>query len=543
MLLRRLREDESNPRLNAHVATSAAAIKPSESTRPARPINELLAEIKTCSHCEALETTSFPSNDVKELGTPGHGNNGREVHVIDGATVTTSAFRDSEAKEAPQSLSTETPCIALSSNIAEDEKAEARTTGMPPGLQWAAAPHPFRLGYRKVPFAQKGATWSPDGKCVLTSARDDCLRTHVLFRDEQPSDVHVGVCEAPSNIRAFAPTPIFNTEYHGSMQVVASLQDQPLRLFNVNDSTSKPIQQYQLMHETDDVQYIPVVSMKFTPDGLHFICGGLNTLAVFDINRRNPLACLRTHRMAKRKNRLDPYALSGYIMSFDYRHDGLLAAGTTSGKLGFYEDYGEGEVLMTENLPGYDSSISCGIEQLRWSPDGNLLYISRKQTNYISILDIRFHKRTLASLDGRPSNTNQRMEFDLIVQEDGYHVVAGGCDGVVRVWENPFVRSENQIKPDLEWKAHDGKFYRYSSSHLVRIAKFLLSTDIVANVAANPVYGGYLATTAGSMPYTTEDDYNTSDEDGEHGRGDDEKTEGQDFPVPPGWMKVWSFMD
>lgn len=330
------------------------------------------------------------------------------------------------------------------------------------------------------------------------------------------------------------------------MHVVVSVQDHPIRLFNINDPDSKTVQAYSLMSETDDVQFIKAASMKFKPDGRQFVCGGLNSVAIFDINRERPVAHLHTHHNSKRKNKLDPYALSGSILSLDYRHDGVLAVGTTSSKIGFYTNYGEGEAIISENFS--TKSAGEGIDALRWSPDGNYLYISQKRSNVINILDIRFSTRRLASLTNRPGNTTQSLSIDLKLHDNGYHVIAGGTDGVVRAWENPFTRSESSIRPDLEWKAHDGTCCPCSLTFSSSSTDYLWFTDIVANAVANPVYQNYLVTTAGSDKFPTEDEYDTSDdeEDSERAvakkrrRSEEERI--PDAPVLPGWMKIWSFM-
>lgn len=330
------------------------------------------------------------------------------------------------------------------------------------------------------------------------------------------------------------------------MHVVVSVQDHPIRLFNINDPDSKTVQAYSLMSETDDVQFIKAASMKFKPDGRQFVCGGLNSVAIFDINRERPVAHLHTHHNSKRKNKLDPYALSGSILSLDYRHDGVLAVGTTSSKIGFYTNYGEGEAIISENFS--TKSAGEGIDALRWSPDGNYLYISQKRSNVINILDIRFSTRRVASLTNRPGNTTQSLSIDLKLHDNGYHVIAGGTDGVVRAWENPFTRSESSIRPDLEWKAHDGTCCPCSLTFSSSSTDYLWFTDIVANAVANPVYQDYLVTTAGSDKFPTEDEYDTSDDDEDserivakkRGRSEEERV--PDAPVLPGWMKIWSFM-
>ncbi|KAF4534241.1 WD repeat containing protein [Lasiodiplodia theobromae] len=306
-------------------------------------------------------------------------------------------------------------------------------------------------------------------------------------------------------------------EYHAQSKATWSPdgRQEPIRLFNINSPDSQVQASYPLQSETDDVLHIPVDCIKFLPDNYHFIAA---------------VSQLYTRSKHRKKDRGNPFALSGRISALDYRADGLLAVGTWGNKIGFYESFGVGEVLAVELMDNMRVfGQGHGIQMLRWSPDGNYLYIGERSTDCITILDVRMSNRKVSYLTGCNNRTRQKHGFDLLVDGNGHRVIAGDSDGVVRVWNNPTTRSEEwDMEPDLEWQAHD---------------------DTVAAVAVNPVWPDFFVTTAGSRHFPTEEDYDTSDSsDTDENRvrhGGKKKPRGGggveelDSPVPEGWMKVW----
>ncbi|KAL0261119.1 hypothetical protein SLS55_004815 [Diplodia seriata] len=270
---------------------------------------------------------------------------------------------------------------------------------------------------------------------------------------QSPSHL-IGIHEAPEAIGAFAASPYFNCDEPESMLVLASVKEEPIRLFNVNNPGAQLHASYHLMYDTDDVMHVSVDCIKFLPDTVHFLAAGNNCLALFDITRYHskPVVQLHTHNKYRKKSRLDPLALGGRISTIDYRDDGLLAVGSWASKIGFYEDYGKGEVLAVDSM----SDFADGIQTVRWSPDGSYLYVAGPTTDFINILDVRMAGRKVSFLTGRNAWSKQRHGFDLVFDDNGHHVIAGGSDGAVRVWHNPTTRSEGNTGPSVEWQAHDG---------------------------------------------------------------------------------------
>lgn len=252
------------------------------------------------------------------------------------------------------------------------------------------------------------------------------------------------------------------------MLALVSVADLPTRLFNVNEPTKK-LASYSLMWDTDDGTELKVGRIKFKPCGKQFICTSGRSIAIFDINKasQGPVTHKRTVPPGqKKKNKRTlwgPKHLSGTISDFDYNCQGMLAVGTYERQLGFYSDFGGGELLWALNLAEiYDSPTPTGpqgIMWVRWSPDGNYLYVVERQSDVVLVMDVRKHDHAVSVLTGRHAMSSQRLGFDLIHDDYGHHVVAGGTDGVVRIWENPSTCNEESKRPDAEWKAHDSKSF------------------------------------------------------------------------------------
>jgi WD40 repeat protein len=141
--------------------------------------------------------------------------------------------------------------------------------------------------------------------------------------------------------------------------------------------------------------------------------------------------------------------------------DGILAAGTFTRNIALYGSRGSGDLIGTFSIAKSEADRyigGTGITQLLWSPCGRYLYVVERKCQGMLVYDIRVTGQLLGWLQGREAVSNQRMKADIIAvgESESHEIWAGGTDGLMRIWKNPFETVGAQ-EPELEFKVHDGK--------------------------------------------------------------------------------------
>lgn len=91
-----------------------------------------------------------------------------------------------------------------------------------------------------------------------------------------------------------------------------------------------------------------------------------------------------------------------------------------------------------------------GVTQIEFSPCGTKLFSVVRRNCEFLCWDLRNPGVVLYSLQGRKSDTNQRIEFDITPNAD--QIVSGGTDGKISVWEIPKSVEEENLKATHEIK-------------------------------------------------------------------------------------------
>lgn len=173
--------------------------------------------------------------------------------------------------------------------------------------------------------------------------------------------------------------------------------------------------------------------------------------------------------------------------------DALLAAGTTRRQIGFWAAGGLGEVVATFDLGledgGGKGEMGNGVSQLKWSRDGRYLFVAERQSDGLAVYDIRVQGRRLAWLKGRRADTTQELGFDVVGEDAGCDVWAGGTDGVVRVWREASGK-EGEVQPDGEVQVARGEL-------TASVAKRYELTGDAASVSNVLIHEESLITTCG----------------------------------------------
>ncbi|KPI38487.1 Guanine nucleotide-binding protein negative regulator 1 [Cyphellophora attinorum] len=330
--------------------------------------------------------------------------------------------------------------------------------------------------------------WTADGTCLLAADYNNNIKTIVVPVDLLESRDDPLVLEiysslsSPEPVRALAGAPFFDLQSPSTALILSSVRDHPLHLSSALNG--ERIAVYPLINPMTE-EYICPNSLTFSLDGTHIIAGSESRLSTFDISRpgSGPLHYTQTGPKNIKDDRWNPSTrLRGIISALDIESaSNVLAAGTFSRSVGLYEAGGSGTCVGAFSVDGNaaDAEIGgSGITQVKWSKCGRYLHIAERNSDGILIYDIRSTGQLLSWCTGRSAVTNQRLSFDLgSTVDEGYHISAGGVDGLVRTWKDAH-KQEGAIAPIESMRSHTGK------------------SDAVSGTAAHHA-GGVLATASG----------------------------------------------
>jgi hypothetical protein len=339
------------------------------------------------------------------------------------------------------------------------------------------------------------AQLSPDGSCIFTSDYARAFSVYpidngILSKTGTRSLKPYASFNSPNPIWSFAVNPLFNVQDPSSTTVLLSRRDSYITLHNAlwdttRDYTaveeqppssnsvdiSKPLASYKLVNGLTEAIDAPL-SLTYSHSGLHFFAGKRDEIAIFDLEDTDaPIHKIPTIPAKRNKLKGGGRGFKGYISALSLSppsptsHSGLLAAGAWSRHIGIYDPVGGGEVTHFA-LPGtlhgkkHQSDalagvMGDGVSYLKWSPCGRYLYVAERNADVLLIYDVRNFALCLAYCAGRKAQTKQKLGFDVWnagpspydIEGISHEVWAGGMDGMVRVWRDPY-RLEGAVMPD-----------------------------------------------------------------------------------------------
>lgn len=330
---------------------------------------------------------------------------------------------------------------------------------------------------------------SPDGTCIITS---DYARKFSVYAFN--SDVSKGNNQhlAPyaqlasaDPIWGFAVNPQFDLNYRETTTVLVSRRDQYIGLHNALWDTSRDTTQedqppppkgpvdisaklasYKFVDKLTEAVTAPM-SLVWSPDGAYFYAGQKNKIGIFDLTYTDdPITTIRTIPSDRNKLKGGGWGFKGDISALSHSpptstiNAQVLAAGTRTRCVGLYSVTSAKEIThfalpgmingqRTDN-PNLQDIIGQGITQLKWSPDGQYLYVAERSSDVVLVYDVRNFQLALGHCAGRKALTRHKMDFDLWQMDDGsgtHEIWAGGTDGKARVWRNPYLR-EGAVEAD-----------------------------------------------------------------------------------------------
>ncbi|KAK6531095.1 hypothetical protein TWF281_007920 [Arthrobotrys megalospora] len=396
-----------------------------------------------------------------------------------------------------------------------------------------------KLDYRKVVTKTdkagsnvfRSVEWTADGTSLVAVTEDNCIRTFIAPPDllTSPSPhflLPYSITPTPTTPFCTSLYPFFTLSDPSTTQILTSLHSQPIHLRNL--LYPHITASYPLIHPTTE-KYLTPYSLLWNTTGTHFLAGTDSQIHLFDVSRYNsgPLETFSTGKKRKpQKSRVIPNTFSSstiqsstssddtntrsIISSLTLHHgNNVLAAGTYSRRVLIYSSpYQDGSLTnvinlnamkkVSRNFPG--NRRGNGVTSLGFmGEDGNFLVVAERMSNVVFLYDLRYPVDAYAVLVGRRADTNQKLGVGYCASYGSGEgrlrdvVVAGGTDGVVRVWA-PFESStegeEGYLKPK---------------------EKFVAARDPVTAVAVHP-YGEVIATSSGQRKEVKVEEEAGSDE-------------------------------
>ncbi|KAF1828639.1 hypothetical protein BDW02DRAFT_574706 [Decorospora gaudefroyi] len=440
-----------------------------------------------------LASTRVLEDEVQEKETSEEDEKSRDIRVLEGAVEEESRVRELEE------VSEQSDDVTLGGDIEENEpdspmsstsSSSSSTTDTDDSSDTTLS-DPLQHNISCVYEAQL----SPDGTCVFTTdfARqfsvypiDRGILSNTTTRRLEP----YASFQSPSPIWAFAVNPLFNLQDASSTTVLVSRRDSYITLHNaladttqtydVDDTQpvdiSKPLASYKLVNNLTEAIIAPL-SLAYSNSRAHFFAGEKDRISVFDLTDTDePLYTIDTIPAKRNKLKGGGRGFKGWVSALSLSppsstaHDGLLAVGTWSRYVGIY-DPASGRDVTQFALPGtvngrtfrnrnFKDILGNGVSSLKWSPCGKYLYIAERNSDVLLLYDVRKFSLGLAHCVGRNALTNQKLGFDVCNTGDSpydieglsHEVWAGGTDGCIRVWRDPYAK-EGAVEADEVVKA------------------------------------------------------------------------------------------
>ncbi|KAI8323350.1 WD40 repeat-like protein, partial [Martensiomyces pterosporus] len=328
----------------------------------------------------------------------------------------------------------------------------------------------------------KGAKWSPDGTMVAAHLEDNSLRLYDVSnavssfssKEQHESAAAVHSCRSLQTICHgetlvdYAWYPYMSRYDPALCCLVESTRDHPLHL---RDTNSGKVRASYVAYDSKDV-LMTASAVAFSPDAGSILAGYNGSIARFDMQRPG----LPVDQVATTPTRRSRDGMKGIVsciaVSPATAPAKMVACGSFSGQMSL-RSLGQLEASCIGVWPAPAEYGGRGVTQLKWSPDGMLLWVASRQSMHIVGWDVRDMRGPWAVVL-RDSLTQQRMGFDL--DATGRHIVAGEMDGCVAF--------------------HD----IYAEEGQQQRARMRMHGDLVSDVCSHPYYP-LLATTSGQRHF------------------------------------------
>lgn len=311
---------------------------------------------------------------------------------------------------------------------------------------WSRAPKPLCVAtkeYQPTDLYEnftKGCQWSPDGTCLLVPSEDLRIRIYEL-----PRELYSGQFSSNFIQTDFKPAltvkeggliydvcwyPFMNSWEPITCCFLSTSRESPVHLWDA--FTGELRATYQPYNQVDEIE--ASLSVQFVNSGREIWCGFKNAVRTFDTDRPGR----QTSTIQFKHDFPNMIGLVSCIRENPIM-PGLIALGTYSKYIGLYKDG-----------PLCTFQTGSGVTQVEFSSCGMKLFSAVRKNNEFLCWDLRNPGTVLYFLQGRQSDTNQRIQF--AITPDNKQIISGGIDGNITVWELPESIDYEDLNPKYKIK-------------------------------------------------------------------------------------------
>ncbi|KAF4126502.1 WD repeat-containing protein [Geosmithia morbida] len=331
--------------------------------------------------------------------------------------------------------------------------------------------------------------WTADGTAAIVDGSDQTVHAFVLPDDlleREEEDEHTargtrrltpqGTTKLPEPTQITVPAPYFSLRDATTQTFLAACRDHPIQLYAVfppdNDKevcAARPLSTYKLI-KTETEQFISPSSLLWEYPGTHFLCGSANRLDLFDVSGHTsdgPIVTVPTTPSRRHISHESGVGMKGTVSALsasrpdDASPTSVIAAGTWSRMVGLYDMYRTDKTIANWSVAHAAQEVrgrglgGQGVVQTIWSPCGRYLVINERHATGLLVYDIRVTGQLLSILNGRATDSQQRMRCDVYQGEQGgFEVWAGDQHGRVHVWDNVGLHGDVDTQPSWGWGLH-----------------------------------------------------------------------------------------
>ncbi|XP_043599640.1 telomerase Cajal body protein 1 [Bombus pyrosoma] len=271
----------------------------------------------------------------------------------------------------------------------------------------------------------KGCQWSPDRTCLLVPSEDFRIRIYELpaelYSAKIPSNLSSTKFSAALTVKEGGLIydacwyPFMNSWEPASCCFLSTSRESPIHLWDAFNGELRAT--YRAYNQVDEVE--AAISIQFIDSAKEVWAGFKNALRVFNVE--HPGRQINTIQFKR-----DFPNIIGLVSCIRENPimPGLVAFGTYSKNIGLYRDG-----------PLCTFKTGSGVTQIEFSPCGTKLFSVVRRSNEFLCWDLRNPGNVLYSLEGRQSDTNQRIQFD--ITSNGNEIISGGTNGDIKIWKLP----------------------------------------------------------------------------------------------------------